>query len=354
MPAVREEWRVVHLDHSFVKLGEAFPSNLDFAVFLSKIGHCNYDLSFEDGLANSDNVYPYRTDYVLYRGQTLALQGGIHVAVEPDIDNRVIQISGNDYLHYLERRWYPFDPTNLATGGYTAPVGTDIAVIVKKLLDDTLAVANSLPLTYTLPAVGQTVNDFKIPLGDTEMILAKIETLSKRSPGFDYEITPAREFKMYAPKKGSNKTFVFEQGRNCSPTGYVNRGPQATHTLGIAQGSGNKRASAVTMAAAAGYRRMDKDEQFNTQLDQTTLDSMTLAEAQRNSAPTIEFSVSYIPEDDVDIWREVWVGDTVRVHADVEYAKINDKFRIVGIENRPDDAGNDDITFTFDDGTLSQ
>ena len=126
---------------------------------------------------------------------------------------------------------------NLAAGGFIAPIGTDVFALIEDLLDATLALPNSLPLVYGNGLSGQVINDFKIEMGDTEFIKAKIETLSKKLPGFDYEVTPQREFKMYPDGKGTTRSFTFEQGRNILMLDYANRGPEGTHTLGIVQGS---------------------------------------------------------------------------------------------------------------------
>ena len=350
------EFRIIHVNHAYEEIGEVFPSSMSFSLPLSAVGDVSYEMSLNDVMATEEKVYPYKTDYILMLGNK-RLQAGIHTGVAiSDIEQEALQVSGNDYLHYLELRWLPFDPMNLAAGGYIAPIGTDIFMLIEALLDLTLAVPDSLVIAYDNGLSGQLINDFKIELGDTESIKAKIETLSKKAPGFDYEIDPFREFKMYADGKGSIRTFTFEQGRNIYLLDYANRGPEATHTLGIVQGQGNKLARAVTHIASSTYRRLDSHEDLQiATTDINVVQQMTEAESQRNIIPRIEFSAKYVGDDAItDIFDEVETGDRVPVYADLGWTVIDDYMRIVNIQGNPDDEGNLELTFTFDNGTLAQ
>jgi hypothetical protein len=351
-----DEFRVIHLDHAFQEIGECFPSALSFSLPLSAVGDISYEIGIDDNMAKWNKTYPYRTDYLLLLGER-ELQGGIHTGVAiSDVETETLQISGNDYLHYLECRWYPFDPLNLAAGGFIAPIGTDIFSVVEDLLDAVLAKSNSLELTYANGLSGQVINDFKIELGDTEFIKAKIETLSKKLPGFDYEVTPQREFKMYADGRGSTKSFTFEQGRNIMMLDYANRGPEGTHTLGVVQGAGNKIARAVDHPGIVTYRRLDAHDDLQIiTTDANVVQQATEAESERNGAPRTEFSCKYVGDESIqDIFDEVETGDRVQVYADLAWDVIDDYMRIINIQGNPDDEGNLELTFTFDDGTLAQ
>jgi hypothetical protein len=336
-------------------LGETFPSNLSFSLPLSATGDVAWDMAIDDSLCRSNKLFPKQTDYILLLGHT-EIQGGIITGVDvSDVESEMISISGNDYLCYLEGRWYPFDPQNLATGGYIAPVNTDVFTIVEDLLDATLALPDSLPLTYNNGLSGQTINDFKIPLGDTEDIKSKIEALSKKLPGFDYEITWDREFKMYPDKKGTVKEFTFEQGRNIYLLNYSNRGPAGTHTLGVVQGSGNKIARSATHAGVAAYRRWDVHEELSlVTTDGNVVQATTDAESERNIAPRLEFAVHFVGEEGIEVLHEVETGDRVPVNADLGWIQVDDYMRVVNIQGTTDDEGNFELIFTFDDGTIPQ
>lgn len=348
-------WRIIHKNHAFQELGECFPSNLNFSLPLSAVGDVSYELAIDDPLATWQKTYPKRTDYLLMYGNH-ELQGGIHTGVNiNDVERETLQISGNDYLHYLEGRWYPFDPENLAAGGFIWPINSDLFVIVEDMLDATLALSHSLPLTYNNRLSGQTINDFKIELGDTEAIKSKIETLSKKLPGFDYEITPQRELKMYSGGKGTIRNFTFEQGRNIFLLDYSNRGPEGTHTLGVAQGEGNKIARSRDHSGMPTYRRWDVHEEISlATTDTQAIQDATDAESERNIAPKLEFSAKYVDDADVDIFAEVSTGDRCMVHADLDWDEVHDYMRIVNIQGVTDDEGNFELQFTFDNGTLAQ
>jgi hypothetical protein len=352
---VRKEWRMIHLDHNFVELGELFPNNLNFSLPLSAVGDCSYEIVVGEPLATWEKTFPYRTDYLLAWGDKI-LQGGIHTGISiVDVEQATVQVSGNDYLHYLEGRWYPFDPLNLTGAGYIAPIGTDLFTIIEALLDAALALPESLEMFYNNGLSGQTINDFKIEAGDTEDLKSKIETLSKKAPGFDYWVDPFRELHLYPDGRGSIKEFTFEQGKNIYLLDYANRGPSGTHTLGIVQGEGNKIARTKDHPSIVTYRRWDVHEDLALKTtDATAVQQATDAEAERNIAPRIEFSARFVGEEDIDILDILDTGDRPMVHADLGWIVVNDYMRIVNIQGQTDDEGNFELIFTFDDGTLAQ
>src|SRR6185295_1649325 len=97
-------WSITHFTHQGMALGDVYPKNLDFAIYLNRVGYCNYDLDVLHPLCTTENLYPYVTDFVLYRGTT-PVMGGLHTAVSiDDIEAGLVQVAGLDWGHYLELR----------------------------------------------------------------------------------------------------------------------------------------------------------------------------------------------------------------------------------------------------------
>lgn len=352
MPAATP-WKVIHYDHSQVALGEAFPEGLDWGFYLNRLHSVTYSLDLTHPLATRSNTSPYLTDYVLYRGAT-PLMGGIHTAVnQNDVEDHVLQITGSDWKHAVEGMIWPFDPTLPLANVYLV-AARDIALIVKDLFDTIGAQSNRIAFdTSALTAVGSTLN-YKIDVADTENLYEKINALSGSVPGFDWDITYDRKVNLFYQQRGIVKNFVFEIGSNCKINNYTDNGIKGTHTLGIAQSSSGGRVGNVQDATNQPlYRRWDVVEEINDVLSTTDLARRTTGVSARNSTPQYEFTLTYIPQGEEDILSQLWLGDTVTVLGDTGYDNINQAFRIVGIEGKPTDEGDESIDFTFDYGTLS-
>lgn len=349
-------WTVRHYSHADIALGEAFPQNLSFSKLLKRVGSISYGLDLEQDLAVRDKTNPYITDFKLFRGSEgnmVPIMGGIHTSIDvSQAEDNLLSVAGKDWLHYFEKDEWPFNPADPIQYNYKQ-VGRDIALVVKDILDTTLAQPNSLSLTYTLAAIGQLVN-YKIEPADTEKILSKLDELSKIVPGFDFEITHDRIFKLYAPQKSRTLTgFALRQGHNMENLHYTENGPQATKLRGFANAA-TRMGYVVDDPTQTAYRRLVESVEFSDVPDATSLQEKAISEAARMATPTIEFSCSFINFDsDFDFWSEVDTGDKIHCTGDLQYDKIDDYFRLVGIEVAPTDEGDEQIDLTFDDGTLA-
>lgn len=350
-------WKVTHYDHGGNALGEAFPENLHFDLYLDKVGDIQYDIGTSHPLAIKVNTRPYYTDYILTRG-TRNIQAGIHTGVNADdvASTEALQIAGLDWLHYFEGCFWPFDPLN-PTANLYAQAGRDIALVGKDLLDTILAQSNRLPFAYALVAVGQNI-DYRIDVADTTNLFDRFTTLSQTKPGFDFDVSPdlTRTFRIYAPKKGiTNDSFVFEQGSNLYITSYGNTGPTGTHLLALATTSAGGQAGVqldhVTQPLA---RRWDITEQFDNVSTLAQLNAYASGASDRDGADTIAFTAKYVPRENEDFWGTVSIGDSVRCRIPIaKYDVIDDYFRIVGITGDVDNEGEEEISITFDYGSLS-
>lgn len=349
-------WTVRHYNHADIALGEAYPQSLSFSLQLKRVGSISYGLDLEQDLATRTKTNPYITDFKLFRGhegEMLPIMGGIHTSIDiSEAEDNLLNVGGKDWLHYFEKDEWPFDPTDPILYNYKQ-TGRDIALVVKDILDTTLAQPNSLALTYTLAAVGQLVN-YKIEPADTEKILSKLDELSKIAPGFDFEITHDRIFKLYAPQKTRTLTgFALKQGHNIENLHYTENGPQASKLRGFAQAT-TRLGYVVDDPAQTAYRRLVESVEFSDVTDANSLQEKTIAEASRMAAPAIEFSCSFVNYDnDLNFWGEVTLGDKIHVQGDLGYDMIDDYFRFVGIEVAPTDEGDEQIDLTFDNGTLA-
>jgi hypothetical protein len=347
------EWKIVHYNNEDDPIAEIQPEQLTFADYLNRVGYVQYEIDMENEYARASYVYPYRTNYRLYWG-TEAIQGGLHTAVSiEDIESDKLGVTGNDWLHYFERRIFPFDPLDLTTGTYIASVNTDVYVIAKHILDTVLAVAGSYTFVYTIGTSGQTINQFKIERGDTATVFEKLTNLMETKPGFDIEVTYDRNIYFHLKRGNPNNPFVFETGKNIQMLSYTNNGPTGTWSLGLAQGTSGRTGRAKLSDAVATYKRLDAPHDYNEVRDISQLQALVDADSERDVAPNQEFSFRYVPEEDVNIFDEVGIGDICKVHISSKYEETNDPMRIVGRQVTVEPTGEIEVEFTVDDATLS-
>lgn len=174
-----------------------------------------------------------------------------------------------------------------------------------------------------------------------------IETLSEGSPGFDFTINASRAFDVYYPQRGNDNGLVFEHGVNVMLlTLPEEAGPGAIVTDATVVGSGaNLTASASSASARSTYGRREAYITDGSQGNATTLASQAASAVALHSAPLV------IPEIKVDLthpttpWGSFWLGDTVRVRADLEqYLTIDDAYRVVAINVELDDEDDETVT----------
>lgn len=349
-PPVLVRWTVVHQNHDEYALGEVYPKNLDFALYLNRIGYCNYDIDMSHPLGRKEHTNPYETDFILYR-QDEAIMGGEHTSINVgDVEAGVLSVAGQDWGHWIERQMWPFDPNDPLLYTYLE-TDRDIALVVKDILTQVLAFPDCLDLDLSfINAIGNNI-DYKIEINDSEAIYNKITELAKRSPGFDFEITHDKRFLIYSPQKGSNIGISLVQGHNIFEVQYTNNGPTATYTLGTARSSSSQ-IGYIVQSDAPQFRRSMVNHEFSDITDENQLIDATEGEAARNVSPHRELTMKVVKEA-LDVWAVMRPGDTIHVDANLGYEHIDDDFRVVGMQCTPNDEGDEEWSLTVDDGTLS-
>lgn len=174
-----------------------------------------------------------------------------------------------------------------------------------------------------------------------------VEALSEGSPGFDFAINASRGFDVYYPTRGSDNGLVLEHGVNVSLlTLPEEAGPGTIVTDATVAAGPGKSGSASSADARVTYGRREAYIQ-DVQNTGTATDLATQASA----AVSLHSAPQVIPEVRVDLthpttpWGAFWLGDTVRVRADLEqYLSVDDAYRIVAINVDLDEQDNEQVT----------
>jgi hypothetical protein len=397
MAAVGSPWTIIHRDHAGNSKGQTRPENLTFELNLNEPHTINYEVSFSDSITlpdvDGDFVGPYRTDFELYYGSVL-IMAGLHTEHACNTDDEFAQVSGKDWSHYLEKRFWPFDPLNptkykLGRGappGYDPlnyPSGDDVyaafqydsGLVIKDLLDMTLgrmSVSSSLAqysLNYTYPtlsAIGHLVN-FQISANDTEPILSKIQQLSEEANGtFDWRVLPTKEIRLYVPH-------IYDAGAVDDPNAclwildandppeknglmsiqFRNSGPAYTHLIGVSSNPQRGYSLGYTPGHKV-FRRLDGQESFGDIPSKTRLYNLSQHALSHDLNPAHDVRITvmpdlfYIPESNIGFWDIFRPGEAIWVRADLKSHKLDSAQRITKMTCNVDTEGNSTVEFALE------
>jgi hypothetical protein len=302
------DFLLYHRDtESFVVTGQYVPENLGFSIRNCEAGQISYEIPLGEPFLTFEEFGPYRTDYALYRrggsGNYSLMVEGMVTSVNLNKDRDSILIGGKDWLHYLERRNYPFDPVKYRAGDWVNwpkqwpqvippalpqdAVAVDARDVVEDILDAMMNVTlpklpggvpatpfrqNVLPISFNNKLTGTKVM-YRIFPGDQTSVFEHIQKLSQLHDGFEFDILPGSlEFKMWAPDrltsqpvwriKGVNNPLTSEAGGAVIEADWTNDGPEGTFLVGL--GTAEHRTGAVWYYKPSidKYRWLDKFYDF--------------------------------------------------------------------------------------------
>lgn len=285
-----------------------------------------------------DSFAPYRTHYELWRSDNIGgagncISAGMLTSVNLNGDRDTILINGKDWIHYLQRRIYPFDPELYKNGGWVQwprqwpdvrgaygprdyilnptqaellngdPI--DVGYIIREIIQST----QFDPPTEITPVVGQPLRSlqwpagaettqgrvritqnvklleqftkYKIYPGDSTSIYDHLTKLSEQvEAGFEFDIQPlTREFQVWNPRRNSfpGIIYVFEGGHADEGRGaitefdWTNDGPEGTYLVGLAKKSKNVGKVWTTSDNVNQFGRLDKIYDFGEVSEDTMI-----------------------------------------------------------------------------------
>jgi hypothetical protein len=250
--------------------------------------------------------------------------------------------------------------------------------IINDMLTTILARPNSLAITHGgLDAGGPPIN-FRIPLGDTEMVYDKILQLSSMGTdgegnvgGFNFDVLPNKQFVIYHPQRFPDAArsdpsaciHIFDD--LTPPTEIVdiefqNLGPDMTHIYGDGPGFGTveNNAYAFSPGGVQGgsdqtqqiFRRWDGTISFTdvfsgifsgTPAQQKRLYSLVQMHYSAAMYPQISLPITVKPEAIANFWTVFQPGKAVWVNIDFEVRRVQQAFKINQITGRVDSEGNE-------------
>jgi hypothetical protein len=290
------------------------------------------------------------------------------------------QFAGKDWLHYLERRYWPYndadpnfyrkghptstppDMSNPPTGyAYYVDVGSDhldSMEIITDMLDIVLGLPNSLDLTYSLTNIGHIPALFTVELIDTENVLSKIQTLSQEDPGsFDFWVDYLKVLHVVAPRQydigvvsdPSLAEHTFDTSVPSSgifTVGWTNTGPAQTRLIATGMNNSSTLVDVREYTPASDvYRLLEDHTNFDTTFEPSALKNLARKAELYGLNPVHEVTLSVIPESISDFWTRFQPGKAIWIKAWLEVHNIDAAFEIVSMDYQTDSSGNEVVDF---------
>jgi hypothetical protein len=363
-----ELWTVKHREHDGTLIETVFPENLNFTLNKKPPHTIQYEISLSSPLVSHDFVGPYRTDFELLYKDYVIMRGH-HTFLDVGLGDEHVTVYGKDWWHYLERRHFPFNPKPNNVNDYvigTPSVGLAyealdyVNVHITELLDVTLARPNSLNITY--PTLGTAIGSpvgYSLPLGDTTSLASIIEGLSDIEPGFQYEIRPDKELRLYTPQKydvsvwntPANGQHIFTiDDPSIIELRFSNAGPDGTHWLGIAGGIGQNKVGAARglVANEAIYRRLDGSSEYGDNMNLSNVIARTMGDLKHGANPQHEITFKVDPSKIEDFWILFEPGYAIWINIDLIAHQIDSAQEITRMDCTVDNEGNAEVDFGLD------
>lgn len=395
-------WLVDHYEHEFVPVvvgepeiedsGELIetvrPENLHFILRLGSLGpeDADYEISryaLNEGSASAvslDMVGAYRTDFRIRRSDIpTAILAGMHTAAPSGDDgenpNDSVRIAGKGWLHYLERRCWPYDAdlsyVNWPDGFRFKVAAAEIGDIIKDLLETIRDVSPNYPdppdddfpsysLAFTVDCDSTGHNrNFEIDAFESQSMYEIVQSLSqaeKTEGGFDFNMTPSKVFRLVAPEDGDPDDPIFTlevdaitHVANMLDAAFTNTGPEATHVLGVGAGTSTRQGGVNKhfRANSARYRRLDTVRDFGDVKDLDTLEGLTSGALSFGANPVHEIPITVNPADIPDFWNITRPGKYITVDYDFGWHHIESVQRIVEMDCSVDLEGNERVALSL-------
>jgi hypothetical protein len=273
------------------------------------------------------------TDLVVARNGSAIFLGRVNASDDQiGADAHDVTFSAVDYRGMLDRRM-------IWPGSRKAFTATDQGLIVKALVDDTQRLG-TLRLTFGNMATG-VLRDRTYDDGQT--IGELIGNLGRCIGGFEWDVSPTRQLRIFYPQRGNPVPWVLEYGANVTD---VRRTVQSSDFANAIRYSGADTIAATTRTVAPGI-----EGRFERQFGDPDI-KLAPTLAQNADAKIVETS-TIVPSYDVTLLpgaydlARAWLGDTVRLLVRSGRLDVDTSYRITGVDVELDDEGVETVGLTL-------
>lgn len=379
-------FQVRHLNHDGSLVHTVEPLDLHFALNNSAPHDISYNVSLDDPVVDEENTLEgdflgeYQHDWELLRdGQPMDQMSGLVTGLHSHQSDGIIEVTGKSWLHYLDKRFYPFNPLNPYQYRLSM-FQKDPTEIIHEMINTVQQADYSLEFDLS-DLVGQDIGykqNMRIEFGDTETILSKITTMAegKRPNCFDFYVITEhlsgqqrinKRFRVNHPDYVGNYdssptnpvTYLYvptdpdvpateaTSAANTDPGIYdadwTSNGPAGTHILGLGAGLAYKLGAARGHKEAQRiFRRLDFSVDFGDVPSRTKLNEFTEAALRAGVGPSRDAPVKIIPENVANFWDKFKPGVYYVELASLEGAHgIRGRKKLQQVDCTVDNSGNE-------------
>lgn len=405
---------VDHYDHTLAYTHSFIPDQLTWELRLRDVGTINYRLGLKqknsagtDVLTlGHDFIGPYRTHFILRHVNTDSdwtnpaigtnIMGGFHTSMGGAWGSDFMNVGGKDWLHYFERRVFPFDARSAHVNDYvigTPPASLSFQIaagagasarpeqIAVTIINQVLSVTYSLPLAsvgaHPSSSTGDPI-DYALSLGDTTSLKAIVDGLAELQStaalqGFDYWITPGRAFQYLVPTGYGDPATLVLNGEVVSG-GYVfgdnhvsavldfttnefniqytideltftNTGPGGTHVKAFGSGIGSNLGSTIGyVAGESTFWRLDDTVNYGSITSLSQLQELAQAKLSFDLNPIHEITLTIDATDGIIDYTALRPGMAIYLKLDLGWHQIDSPHQVTSMSYRQSDSGRELIT----------
>ena len=323
-------------------------NNLEFSYVLNGPGVATFTMPLRETGVTRANFAPWKRECVILRDAVEVWGGYIISTPASSTSPAEVRVHAEGWFSKLQKRMVTTDKI------YTNDEQLDIAW---DLIAYTQAKTNGdMGITRWGGETPSGVNrDARFRYWERVVIGEALQELGDHNNGFDFEITPAKVWKAYSPRKGvaTGLTFKMIDGdeTNNAYGMSVDVDGSDTATDVHAMGAGDRDRTCISVvsdsAKSLEYGLLEEAIDFR---DIKHFDSLTAKGTKYlNQHKGVRFQPQLSIVTDVPAWGSYSVGDTATVTADYGFLDFTGTFRIIAIVPHVTQAGSETITVHFDE-----
>lgn len=312
-----------------------------FSIVLNREGEAKFTLDLKDEKATNQFISLLKNELVIEREEATDVWGGQVDFYKAELNDRehCLEVSAKGYFNLLKQRY---------TGASRDFTATDAGEMAWTLIDESQNLADG-DFGITEGTIQTSVNRDR--LWEYKNIYEAIIDLSEVEDGFDFELTPAKTFNIYWPRKGSDKSDdqIFQWGKNIRAVALVKDFTEPVNSITVL-GSGFSPAMLTSTqtdtTSRSNYGLRQEIYPYKDVDIQGLLDDKALRLLDERKGPKHLLSLDQIPGTDPN-WGEVDVGDWVRIRITYGFLNFNSVLRIQKMEIWITDEGEERIRYHF-------
>lgn len=314
--------------------------NKSFSINLNQEGTAQFTMNLSNALASSEFVGLGRKDLHIYRNNT-RVWGGEIAAFDGTVDatGEDFNVVARSYESLLKDRY---------TGAAKQFNAVDAGQVAWTMINESQQLTNG---DFGITSGEIQASVLRTRLFEYKNIYEAISELSEVENGIEWEITPYKEFNVYYPQMGTDRSTedILEYGGNVEQVrfayDFLEPGNRAI-VLGAGSGAGISYADEYDTTSRTLYGLRERVVPFKDVSDQTTLDAKANRVLEERKNPIESLEVVQARGAGILAFTRVNLGDQVRVKVKQGLLDVDGVYRVRGLNVEIANDGTEKVTYT--------